>query len=237
MASTSPDYADIIDAVESFKGLEHQVKALLNLQKGLTQEQRARFTQDWRSGSSQPAEPAKHSFPLNVPYFWQRDSKTGHGERMCQSSAIAMRIEQIDPNIIGDDDSYFKIVQRYGDTVSQSAHKAALDYLGLKSSFRQDGTEAELCSLLDKGISVPGGILHHGPIDRPSGGGHWITLIGYTPTHFYVNDPFGELDLINGGYPKRGPTDGRCVKYTRKNLMRRWLINSKSDGWLWVITK
>lgn len=230
-------YAKLTDAVQSFKGLDHQVKAFADLQKELTEDQLARFTTTWRSAIQEPVDQGRSSFPLDVPYFYQRDSKTGHGERMCQSSAIAMRIEQIDPGIIGDDDSYLRIVQRYGDTVSQSAHEAALSSLGLKYKFRQNGTESELCNLLDQGIAVPIGILHKGTVNHPSGGGHWITLIGYTPTHFYVNDPFGELDLVNGGYPKRGPVDGKCVKYTRQNLMKRWLIRSKSDGWLWVIQK
>jgi uncharacterized protein YvpB len=156
---------------------------------------------------------------------------------MCQSSAIAMRIEQIDPKIIGDDDSYLTIVNRYGDTVSQTSHQKALASLDLKAEFRQNGTEQLLCSLLDQGIAVPIGILHKGPISKPTGGGHWVTIIGYDEKFFHVHDPFGELDLINGGYPRTGPTDGKNVRYTRQNLMKRWLIASKADGWLWVIKK
>lgn len=227
-------YADLVEAVKSYKGLPHQIEALRLLNASLTESQQAAFTKSWRTAATAPA---RAKFPLEVPYLYQRDSKTGHGERMCQSSSIAMRIEQIDPKIIGDDDSYLKIVQRFGDTVSQSAHKKALDYLGLQNEFRQDGTEELLCKLLDQGIAVPIGILHKGTIDKPTGGGHWIVLIGYDDSCFYVHDPFGELDLMNGGYPKSGPTDGKNQRYTRKNLMKRWLIQSKSDGWLWIIKK
>lgn len=229
-------YADLIDVVGNYQGLPHQVTAIKQLQASLTKEQHEAFTKSWRS---QPVTPPakKPNFPLKVPYFYQRDSKTGHGERMCQSSAIAMRLEQIDPTIIGDDDSYFKIVSRFGDTVSQSAHQQALAYLGLKAQFRQDGTEKLLCELLDQGIAVPIGILHKGSVNNPTGGGHWITLIGYDEKFFHCHDPFGELDLINGGYPLTGPTDGKDQRYSRKNLMKRWLISSSSDGWLWVIKK
>lgn len=233
-------YADLLSAVKNYKGLPHQDDALRLLNASLTERQQEAFTIAWRNSRPQGqagSAPVKPKFPLSVPYLYQRDSKTGHGERMCQSSAIAMRLEQIDPNIIGDDDSYLNIVLRFGDTVSQAAHKKALDYLGLKNEFRQNGTEKMLCELLDKGIAVPIGILHKGSINKPSGGGHWITLIGYDDSCFYVNDPFGELDLISGGYPRRGPTDGKNQRYTRNNLMKRWLINSKNDGWLWVITK
>lgn len=229
-------YADLIDVIENYQGLPHQVSAIKDLQASLTKEQHAAFTKAWRSQLVTPL-PQKPKFPLKVPYFYQRDSKTGHGERMCQSSAIAMRIEQIDPNIIGDDDSYFAIVNRFGDTVSQTAHQKALAHLGLKAQFRQDGTERLLCELLDQGIAVPIGILHKGSVSNPTGGGHWITLIGYDEKFFHCHDPFGELDLINGGYPLTGPTDGRDQRYSRKNLMKRWLISSSSDGWLWVIKK
>jgi hypothetical protein len=232
--SEQVQYADLVDAAKHFDGLQHQIKAFLDLQSTLTADQRKRFTDTWRS---RPAAPVKPKFPLSVPYFWQRDSKTGQGERMCQSSAIAMRIEQIDPKIIGDDDSYLAIVNRYGDTVSQSAHQKALASLDLKAEFLQNGTEQVLCSLLDQGIAVPIGILHKGPISKPTGGGHWVTIIGYDEKFFHVHDPFGELDLVNGGYPRTGPTDGQNVRYTKQNLMKRWLVASKSDGWLWVIKK
>jgi len=235
--SQQEQYADLIDAAEHFSGAAHQVKALTDLQTTLSIEQRKKFTATWRSVTKAPSAPAKPKFPLNVPYFWQRNNRNGQGERMCQSSAIAMRIEQIDSSIIGDDDSYLSVVTRYGDTVSQSAHQKALESLGLKAQFRQDGTEQLLCSLLDKGIAVPIGILHKGPISKPTGGGHWITVIGYDEKHFYVNDPFGQLDQINGNYPRSGPLDGKNAHYVRANLMKRWLISSKSDGWLWIINK
>ncbi len=232
--SQQNQYADLIDAAKNFDGLPHQVKALFDLQSTLTVEQRKRFTDAWRS---RPTAPVKPKFPLSVPYFWQRDSKSGQGERMCQSSAIAMRIEQIDAGIIGDDDSYLTIVNRYGDTVSQTSHRKALASLDLKAEFKQNGNEQLLCDLLDQGIAVPIGILHKGPISKPTGGGHWVTIIGYDEKFFHVHDPFGELDLINGGYPRSGPTDGKNVRYTRQNLMKRWLISSKSDGWLWIVKK
>lgn len=232
-------YANLVDAVKGYKGLPHQDEAFHMLNSSLTERQQEAFTKSWRKNPAPAPAPASEAvkFPLKVPYYYQRDSKTGHGERMCQSSAIAMRIEQIDPSILQDDDSYLNIVLRFGDTVSQTAHKKALDYLGLKSEFCQQGTEQMLYSLLDQGIAVPIGILHKGTIQQPTGGGHWITLIGYDDSCFYVNDPFGELDLINGGYAKRGPTDGKDQRYTKKNLMKRWLISGSKDGWLWIIKK
>ena len=186
--------------------------------------------------SEAPAEAVEEdlvTFPLDVPYFYQRDSKTGHGERMCFSSAMAMALDYVDPDAIaGDDDWYINHVFRYGDTVSSTAQVAAAESLGFDVEFHTNGTEQDLLDQLDKGIPVPVGILHKGNVWHPQGGGHWITLIGYDEKYFHVHDPFGELSLILGGYPKAGPTDGKFQKYTRENLMKRWLINGTgADGW------
>lgn len=181
---------------------------------------------------SKPSVPAS-KFPLKVPYFYQRDSRTGHSERMCFSSSMAMAMDYLNPNSIqGDDDWYLREVLKRGDTVSSTAQIATARSLGFTGAeFHMDGTESQLIRLLDASIPVPIGILHKGPISSPTGGGHWICLIGYDSNDFFVHDPFGCLDLIRGGYPKAGPVDGKNQRYYRKNLMKRWLIQSKSDGW------
>ncbi len=225
-------------AARWYGGKPHQDIAWDALEASLTTEQLDKFATAYRSSNAAPVAPAKPkvTFPLPVPYYYQRDSKTGHGERSCQSSAIAMCIEYFDPALIKDDDDYLKLVLMYGDTVSQAAHKKALDSLGVKNKFSVNGTESELIRILQLGCPVPIGILHKGSVENPTGGGHYVTLIGYDDKNFHVHDPFGELDLVNGGYPKAGPTDGKNQRYSRVNLMKRWLIHSKSDGWYWNLT-
>ena len=179
-------------------------------------------------------EPEKVVFPLNVPYYTQLDSEVwGQAERSCFSSAMAMALEYIDPDgIDGDDDWWLREVLKRGDTVSSTAQVQTARELGYDVKFRMDGTEQDLLDQLDKGIPIPIGILHKGHVDKPTGGGHWICLIGYDDTYFYVNDPMGDLDLIGGGYPWSGQAKGAGLKYTRKNTLKRWLIDgSGADGW------
>lgn len=218
-------------SAENYKFLPHQNEAYDYLEANVDPEVFDTFMSKF--SPPKPPAPSKPKFPLAVPYFYQRDSQKGHGERMCFSSAMAMAMDYLDPeSIAGDDDWYLQQVFKYGDTVSSTAQIAAARSLGFtEAEFFMNGSEQDLIKLLDAGIPVPIGILHRGPISKPSGGGHWVTLIGYTSTHFFVHDPYGELDLINGGYPITGPTAGKAIKYTRKNLMRRWLIHSKNDGW------
>ena len=99
-------------------------------------------------------------FPLDVPYFYQSDSKTGHGERMCFSSSMAMALDYINPDAIeGDDDWYLNEVFKFGDSVSSSAQVAAAHSLGFAAEFRMDGTEEMLLEILDSDTPVPIGIL------------------------------------------------------------------------------
>lgn len=221
----------LIDAAAYYKAEPHQDAAWRALQAELSPDTLERFKTAYRA-SQAPVAGDKPKFPLAVPYFWQRDSKTGQGERVCFSSSMAMAIEYLNPDALaGDDDDYLKVVLRYGDTVSSDAQIKAARSLGMDVNFRTNCSEQDLIKQLDKGIPVPVGILHKGSIDHPTGGGHWVCLIGYDSNNFMVHDPYGELDLVNGGYPKAGPTDGKNQRYSRKNLMRRWLIANDHDGW------
>ena len=169
---------------------------------------------------------------LDVPYYYQRDSKTGQGERMCFSSSMVMALDFLQPDLVeGDDDWYLQIVQRFGDSVDSHAQVQAARYLGFECEFRTDGTKRDIEVLLETGYPVPIGVLHKGHYIYPEGGGHWITLIGHEDDHFIVHDPFGRMDLVNGGYPHAGPTDGKERKYGKDLLMSRWLIANDHDGW------
>ena len=179
-------------------------------------------------------EPEAITFPLDVPYYTQLDSEVwGQAERSCFSSAMAMALEYIDPALMdGDDDWWLREVLKRGDTVSSTAQVATAKALGFDVEFHTDGTEQDLLDQLDKGIPVPIGILHKGHVNQPTGGGHWITLIGYTDKHFYVNDPMGDLNLVRGGYPYEKRGEGDSLQYTRKRTLKRWLIDgSGADGW------
>lgn len=215
-------------AAEFFCKEPHQIASWRVLEQSIDPDILEQFKTSYKA-----SEPPQTKFPLNVPYFYQRDSRTGHSERMCFSSSMAMAMDYLNPQSIqGDDDWYLKQVLKVGDTVSSTAQITTARRLGFPDAeFHMDGTEKDLVDLLDARIPVPIGILHKGPNTKPTGGGHWICLIGYDAESFHVHDPFGRLDLKNGGYPKAGPTDGKNQRYNRKELMRRWLIQSKSDGW------
>ena len=166
---------------------------------------------------------------LSVPYYSQRDNQTDP-MRTCFSSSCAMLLKFLKPNSISGDDQYIKTVYKYGDTTSAAAQLSALSSYGLKAEFCQDFGWSDIDSQLVRGIPVPIGILHHGPVSAPTGGGHWIVIIGRNEdnTRYVVNDPFGELDLVNGGYVS---TNGKGLLYSKKNLGPRFLVEGPGSGW------
>lgn len=165
-------------------------------------------------------------------YYSQVDSKTAHGSRMCRSSTNAMGIKAINPDaLLGSnaDDEYLKAVLRYGDTTEASPHVNAAEEFGVRLTNYTNGTLEDLLEALKKG-PVGVGWLHHGPPEAPRGGGHWTLLIGATETHAIMHDPYGEADLVRGGYATIG-SGGKDVLYSWKNWLPRWTSPLIGPGW------
>jgi GH24 family phage-related lysozyme (muramidase) len=167
---------------------------------------------------------------LVVPYFSQRDNSKDP-MRTCFSSSCAMLLATLDPDAIGSDDEYIKEVYKFGDTTEATAQLKALKHFGVDAQFVQNADWGLIESQLKQGIPVPMGVLHKGPVTRPSGGGHWICCVGVTAdrTKLWVHDPFGEMDLVNGSYVG---TDGKYRLYSKKNLGPRFLVEGFKSGWI-----
>ena len=167
---------------------------------------------------------------LDVKYFSQRDNYRD-ANRTCFSSSCAMMLEYLKPGTCpGDrgDDEYIKTVFNIGDTTEAWVQMNALESYGLDVKYIQNGSLDTLRSQIDKGKPVPIGILHHGPSNAPSGGGHWICVIGYDDTGFIVHDPWGEIDHASGTYIS---TNGERLHYSNELIGSRWTVDSTSDGW------
>lgn len=178
----------------------------------------------------QPVRP--HGNPLQVPWYAQLDSADrAQAARMCFSSSCAMLLQYLKPGTItgpNGDDQYLKRVQTYGDTTDATAQVRALSSYGIKARFVQSAGWTDIEQQIAAGIPVPCGFLHRGPVTAPSGGGHWLIVVGFTPTHLIVHDPFGEADLVNG------TTLGgvaRFARYSRKNFGPRWMVEGAGTGW------
>lgn len=172
---------------------------------------------------------------LNViQYYPQTDSTTGHADRMCFSSTCAMAVKYLLPDALkgsNADDTYLRtLLNKYGDTTSaHSQIRTCKDY-GVTAKFFQNGRKEDLLKELELGFPVATGILHHGHVSKPRGGGHWMLLIGDEGDRGVFHDPYGEMDNVNGGYVTIGK-GGKEVKYTWKNWLPRWQVEGSGTGW------
>ena len=178
-------------------------------------------------------QPARvHGNPLQVPWYAQMDSADREqAVRMCFSSSCAMLLQYLKPGTLSGgngDDQYLARVQTYGDTTNPQAQIRALSSYGIKARFVQSAGWADIERQIATGIPKPCGFLHRGPVTAPGGGGHWLIVVGFTPTHLIVHDPFGEADLVNG------TTLGgaaRFARYSYKNFGPRWMVEGPGTGW------
>ena len=174
--------------------------------------------------------------PLSVPWFSQLDSSTDQARRMCFSSSCAMLLAFLRPGVLSGangDDQYLQRVRRYGDTTDPEAQLQALASYGIEAEFTQKASFRKIEAQMAAGIPVPCGYLHRGPVEQPAGGGHWLIVVGHTPTHLIVHDPLGEADLVSGA--TIGGT-ARFCRYSRRNFGRRWMVEGEGSGWA-VIAK
>ena len=162
---------------------------------------------------------SRHPNPLLcVPRFQQRDcAQLNQRDRTCFSSICAMLLEALKPGTLpgaNGDDAYLAVVQRYGDTTDAGVQLQALAHYGISARLVQTADFALIEEQIARGIPVPCGYIHRGPVERPTGSGHCLLVYGHTPTHLVVNEPWGEPDLLSGA--TLNPT-GKGLRFSRQN--------------------
>lgn len=168
---------------------------------------------------------------IKVPYFCQLQMDDGQGWRDCFSATAAMIAAW--RGKVSDENTYNHKRQKHGDSTDASAQVAALADFGLTAHFVTNGTKDQLVHLLQRGIPVGTGILHHGQASSPSGGGHWMLIVGYDDQGVIALDPYGELDIANGTWAQQG-SGGDHVHYSWKNWLPRWEVSGADGYMLWV---
>ena len=168
---------------------------------------------------------------IGVPYYRQRDSaQLSQRDRTCFSSSCAMLLEAIKPGTLqgaNGDDQFLAVVQRYGDTTYAGAQLQALAHFGVTARLVQNADFQLIEQQIARGIPIPCGYIHRGPVDRPTGSGHWLVVVGHTPTQVVVNDPWGEPDLIHGTTLN---ANGMGLRFSRLNFGKRWMVEPIGGG-------
>lgn len=173
---------------------------------------------------------------LQVMYFSQRDN-AAQAHRTCNTASCWMGALYMKTSLwqeCGEDQNadlnfYLPKVEAYGDTTDHGAQSRALETLGVKSEWHTTLSMNDVKKEIDAGRPVVMGVLHKGPVSSPRGGGHMILAVGYDDTGMFIHDPYGDMDLVNGGYP--GSTDGSFRHYSHKNLGARFEVDGPGTGW------
>ena len=166
-----------------------------------------------------------------MPWFAQLDSATDEGRRMCFSSSCAMLLAFLKPGVLSGpngDDQYLARVHQFGDTTDPAAQINAQASYSISARFSKQASFSTLEQQIAAGIPVPCGYLHRGPVSSPAGGGHWLIVVGITPSQLIVHDPLGEAVLVNG-ITLSGTA--RFCRYSRANFGRRWMVEGEGTGW------
>jgi hypothetical protein len=234
-----------LDYWEHFEGLPHQVEAVKQLRKGILGAQAGLLAADaaWAKtftpeGTQAPPKPIQ--LPTAKPqrrvvYQPQTDSEIpGMADRMCFSSTMTMFANFYRPGILtgkNADDQYLRMLQAAGGKTKNAAdHIAQLARLGIRAAYVQNGTWQLLIDETAKGNVVAVGWYHNGPASRPRRDhGHWSLVSAATATRAIHYDPYGDADLVNGGY--LASKDGAGLSYSRKNWGPRWLADGPASGW------
>lgn len=241
-----PALVDLLSFFQYFSGQPHQTRAVKALEQELLElapellESDAYWVKEYRNQNA-PVEPVQQGIiKLPVTYQCQVDSEYMGGRdalRMCFSSSCAMLLDYIDPEALRGhgqaDDYYLETLNALGyDSTDAAGQIATLKHFGLDATFRTNGTIADLKRLLLDDIPIPCGILHHGHVSNPTGGGHWMCVVGIDEKmqQLIIHDPYGELDVVNGGYVSTDCESGRFVRYSIKNWQARWEVVG-GDGW------
>ncbi len=168
---------------------------------------------------------ANGAITLPVPYFSQLDNKE-QALRTCNTSSCAMVAKYLGAKISGDDEYFQKYVTQYGDTTDHNVQAQALAALGIQSTWNTTLDFDDLDKSLASGLPIVVGILHHGPVEQPTGGGHMIVVVGRNAKGDYIiHDPYGDL---MSGYANE---NGNNVVYSRYVMKHRWTVDGPGSGW------
>lgn len=186
--------------------------------------------------AAKPAVKKAANKKLPVMYFSQRDN-AAQAHRTCNTASCWMGALYMKPSLwetCGEDQNadlnfYLPKVETYGDTTDHGAQTNALNSMGVKSEWHTSLSINDVKKELDAGRPVVLGVLHKGHVSSPRGGGHMILAVGYDDTGMFIHDPYGDMDLVNGGYP--GSTDGSYRHYSFKNLGARFEVEGPGSGW------
>jgi hypothetical protein len=166
----------------------------------------------------------------DFPYFQQHPDEY----KDSQAFTMAMCLKYLKTPAINSVIDYLDVLNKYGESLYRSAHCQALIELGMGATFTHSADSQDIMDEIHSGRPVAASLLSRGDITEPSSGTHLVAITGYGKDYWLVQDPFGEMDLINGLWSTRHQGSGRDVKYSFEGMNARLFASGGASGWCWV---
>ena len=166
----------------------------------------------------------------DFPYFYQDPEEVGDSHIF----TFAMCLKYLKhPSINGVMD-YSNVLNKHGKSIHREAHMKALEELGMKATFTYSADPDDIQAELLKGQPVAASLLSQGELANPTKGTHLVAITGYGDGYWLVQDPFGQMDLINGLWSDRNPLAGKDVHYNFDHMNPRLFASGGATGWCWL---
>jgi lysozyme len=168
------------------------------------------------------SEPVKHTNPLDVPYFSQRNYGGSQSWSICGCTSVAMVLAYYGISATPD-----TVLRGYGKASCQSpvGCETVFESNKLKANSTYNGTWKQIRDEIDLGRPV---VIH----GRFTASGHIIVVIGYDELGYYCNDPAGKWEQKNDDSYSDNPKNGAGVYYREEAM---WLACGK-DREVWYST-
>ena len=169
-------------------------------------------------------------FLKDFPYYYQESDKDDDSHVF--TFAMCLKYLKI-PGINGVID-YVEAVNKHGLSRIKSSNAKALEEFGIKATFTYSADSYDIKKQIKNGQPVAASLLCRGTPEYPTGKTHLVAITGYGKDYWLVQDPFGEMDLINGLWSDRNPLAGKDVRYSFKDMNPRLFASGGASGWCWL---
>ena len=166
----------------------------------------------------------------DFPYFQQDPEKLSDS----QAFTLAMCLKYLNTPTINSVNDYLEVVNKYGRSRYRTVNSQALIELGMGATFTHSADPQDIMDQIHKGLPVAASLLSKGDVTAPTKGTHLVAITGYGADYWLVQDPFGEMDLINGRWSDRTPDSGKNIKYDFESMNKRLFVSGGASGWCWV---
>jgi GH24 family phage-related lysozyme (muramidase) len=166
----------------------------------------------------------------NFPYYHEPSDSVDLGHSIC----VYLCLKYYDVKNLETFEDYSTILSKYGKHRSKRATLACMEELGFKATNTLSADEDLVKSELRKGKPVVARFSARRHYTKPGGHSHFVVITGYDNDSWLVQDPFGEVDLVNGFWKDRGADSGRNARYNFELFNRRFFFDGGATGHCWV---